>query len=134
MPALYGGEALTKSSKSRIRELLKQAGSSQKSLERLIRHPEKFAKEAGLSEAEAASLRGADLVIAVTQNPLAGLGSLNLQTTRPITITAIHNQLTSGDPPSLDELDKAELLKVLRKALDSPEYSAQLRKTLNLKR
>ena len=30
--------------KSRIREVLKRAGSSQESLQKLIQHPEKFAK------------------------------------------------------------------------------------------
>ena len=120
------------SPKSRIREVLKRAGSSQESLQKLIQHPERFAKEAGLSEHEAAALRGADLVIAVSRNPLAGPNLAGTQTI-PITITVTsHRNLMSGDPPFLNQLDKVELINILRQALVSPEYSEHLRKTLKL--
>jgi hypothetical protein len=126
---------MTDSPKSRLREVLKRAGSSNESLQKLIQHPENFAKEAGLSEREASALRGADLVIAVSRNPLAGLHNAGTQTI-PITITVTSHRgdLMSGDPPFLNQLEKVELINVLRQALSSVEYSEHLRKALNLKR
>lgn len=125
---------MPQSSKSRIREVLKRAGSSPESIQKLIQHPEAFAKESGLSVSETASLKGADLVIAVSRNPLAGLGG-NMQTTSPITITVTTHRghFVSGDPPDLNKLDKVELVNVLRQALSSSAYSEHLRKTLNIK-
>jgi hypothetical protein len=124
---------MNKTPKSRIRELLKRAGSSNESLQKLIQRPEEFAKEAGLSHQDAEALRGADLVIALTKNPLAGFH--NEITTSPITITVTthHGHLMSGDPPFLDQLEKQELINVLRRALESPGYLEQLRKTLKSK-
>ncbi|HEY6340874.1 MAG TPA: hypothetical protein VIY49_05235 [Bryobacteraceae bacterium] len=127
---------MTPAAKSRVRKILKRAGSNLESLQKLIQNPEAFAKEAGFSPKEAASLRGADLVIAVSRNPLAGLKDAGTHTTPPMTITVTtHGRaFVSGDPPFLNQLDKNELINVLRQALVSPEYSEQLRKTLNLER
>jgi hypothetical protein len=118
---------------SQVRRALKRAGSSKESLQRLIQQPEEFAKEAGLSKEGAAFLRGADLVIAVTKNPLAGanLSGTQTTTTSPVTITVTrHHGMVSGDPPNIDQLNRVALIRILRQALISPEYSEQLRETL----
>ena len=100
---------MAQSSNSTVRKALKSAGSNKDPL-KLIQHPERFAKEAGLSESDSASLRSADLVIAVVRDPLA----LNTtQTTHPVTITAVQGAFNTGDPLDLDDLDKNALYKCL---------------------
>jgi hypothetical protein len=122
---------MAKAHESNLRKALKRAGSDIDGIRELIQRPEKFAEKAGLSREDAASLRGADFVIAVTQNPIAALGdSASTQTTSPITITGHHGKFSSGDPPNFSELEKEQLINVLRKSLNDPTYAQKLRELM----